>query len=222
MNNHLIIVAGGTGSRMGAELPKQFLEIQKKPILLHTLERFHSFDPHLQIVIVLHPDYADYWRDLAQTLQVTIPHTIVKGGKERFDSVRNGLLAITSDSGIVGIHDAVRPLVSLKTFETCYNAARIHGAAIPVTPVNDSLRYVDQDGNRIADRSRFRLVQTPQCFEISLLRKAFEQPYHPSFTDDASVVESLGVSLHLVEGNRENFKITTPEDLRLADVLLNF
>lgn len=222
MDNHLIIVAGGTGSRMGAELPKQFLEIQNKPILLHTLERFHSFDPHLHIVIVLHPDYADYWRDLAKTLGVSIPHTIVKGGKERFDSVRNGLSAIDSAEGIVGIHDAVRPLVARQTFETCYNSARMHGSAIPVVAINDSIRYVEHGKNQIADRSKFRLVQTPQCFELSLLRKAFEQPYHPSFTDDASVVESLGVSLHLVEGNRENIKITTPEDLRLADVLLNF
>ena len=222
MNNHLIIVAGGTGTRMGSELPKQFLEIQKKPILLHTLERFHSFDPKLQIVIVLHPDYADYWKDLVNELGVTIPHTIVKGGQTRFDSVRNGLLSITSEDGVVGIHDAVRPLVSVKTFETCFNDARIYGNAIPVVPINDSIRYVDEGKNQIADRSKFRLVQTPQCFELSLLRKAFEQPYHPSFTDDASVIESLGVSLHLVEGNRENIKITTPEDLRLASILLNF
>lgn len=222
MHNHLIIVAGGTGSRMGAELPKQFLEIQGKPILAHTLERVHSFNPELNIILVLHPDYVDYWMDLARTIGLNVPHQVVKGGKERFDSVKLGLQAISEATGVVGIHDAVRPLVSKKTFETCFNNARINGTAIPVVSVNDSLRELHNNESRIADRSKFRLVQTPQCFEISLLRKAFKADYHPSFTDDASVVESLGVRLHLVEGNRENIKITTPEDLRLADVFLTF
>lgn len=222
MRNHLIIVAGGTGSRMGAELPKQFLEIQGKPILAHTLERMHAFDPKLNIIIVLHPEFVDYWIDLTQTLGLTVPHQVVKGGKERFDSVKQGIQAISDETGVVGIHDAVRPLVSKKTFETCFNNARMNGTAIPVVTVNDSLRELHNGESSIADRSNFRLVQTPQCFEISLLRKAFKADYHPSFTDDASVVESLGARLHLVEGNRENIKITTPEDLRLANVYLTF
>lgn len=216
MTNHLIIVAGGTGSRMGGDLPKQFLEIHHKPILVHTLERFHAFDPSLNIKVVLHPDFVDYWVDLTRTLNVSVPHQIIAGGKERFHSVKNGIDAITENSGIVGIHDAVRPLVSKHTFETSYSQARINGNAIPVVPVNDSLRLLENGQNQIADRSKFRLVQTPQCFELQLLREAFNQAYHPSFTDDASVVEALGVRLHLVEGNRENIKITTPEDLRMA------
>lgn len=216
MTNHLIIVAGGTGSRMGGDLPKQFLEINHKPILVHTLERFHAFDPSLNIIVVLHPDFVDYWVDLTRTLDFSVPHQIIKGGKERFHSVKNGLDAIQNKTGIVGIHDAVRPLVSKHTFETSYSQARINGNAIPVVPVTDSLRLLENGQNQIADRSKFRLVQTPQCFELQLLREAFNQAYHPSFTDDASVVESLGVRLHLVEGNRENIKITTPEDLRMA------
>lgn len=216
MENHLIIVAGGTGSRMGGELPKQFLEINHKPILIHTLERFHAFDPRLNIIVVLHPNYVDYWIDLTRTLNLSVPHQVVAGGEERFHSVKNGIAAITSDSGIVGIHDAVRPLVSKKTFETSYSEARINGTAIPVMPINDSLRLLENGQSHIADRSKFRLVQTPQCFELQLLRQAFNQAYHPIFTDDASVVESLGVHLHLVEGNRENIKITTPEDLQMA------
>lgn len=222
MKNHLIIVAGGTGSRMGMELPKQFLEINGKPILAHTLERFHHFDSALNIIVVLHPDFVEYWNDLVQTLGIKVPHEVVKGGKERFDSVKQGLKAISDETGVVGIHDAVRPLVSFKTFETCFNNARINGTAIPVVTVNDSLRELHNGDSKIADRSKFRLVQTPQCFEISLLREAFKADYHPSFTDDASVVESLGVRLHLVEGNRENIKITTPEDLLLAKAYLTF
>ena len=216
MTDHLIIVAGGTGSRMGTDLPKQFLEINHKPILVHTLERFYSFDSSLNIIVVLHPDFVDYWIDLKRTLQLNIPHQVVAGGKERFFSVQNGLSAIQAETGVVGIHDAVRPLVSKKTFETSYHQARINGNAIPVLPLNDSLRTVEDGQNKIADRSKFRLVQTPQCFEISQLRKAFQQAYHPMFTDDASVVEALGVHLNLVEGNRENIKITTPEDLQMA------
>lgn len=222
MKNHLIIVAGGTGSRMGMDLPKQFLEINGKPILAHTLERFYQFDSTLNMIVVLHPDFVEYWNDLVQTLGIKVPHQVVKGGKERFDSVKQGLKAISDETGVVGIHDAVRPLVSFKTFETCFNNARINGTAIPVVTVNDSLRELHNSDSKIADRSKFRLVQTPQCFEISLLREAFKADYHPSFTDDASVVESLGVRLHLVEGNRENIKITTPEDLLLAKAYLTF
>lgn len=220
MEKHLIIVAGGIGSRMGNDLPKQFIELNHKPILIHTLERFHAFDPSLNIIVVLHPNYVDYWVDLTRTLNLNVPHQVVAGGEERFHSVKNGLAAIAVNSGIVGIHDAVRPLVSKKTFETSYNEARINGTAVPVLPINDSLRLVDHGQSQIADRSKFRLVQTPQCFELQLLRQAFNQAYHPSFTDDASVVESLGVRLHLVEGNRENIKITTPEDLRMAKAFL--
>jgi 2-C-methyl-D-erythritol 4-phosphate cytidylyltransferase len=222
MQDHLIIVAGGSGKRMGTELPKQFLELNGKPILVHTIERFHNFNNQLNIIVVMNEEYIDYWGDLCRTIGLSIPHQVVKGGKERFFSVLHGLNKIPDSEGIVGVHDAVRPLVSKRTFVTCYESARINGTAVPVLPVNDSLRFVADGKNEIADRSKFRLVQTPQCFEISLLKKAFQQGYNPSFTDDASVVEFLGVAINLVEGNRENIKITTPEDLRFCSANLTF
>ena len=207
---------------MGTELPKQFLELNGKPILVHTIERFHNFNNQLNIIVVMNEEYIDYWGDLCRTIGLSIPHQVVKGGKERFFSVLHGLNKIPDSEGIVGVHDAVRPLVSKRTFVTCYESARINGTAVPVLPVNDSLRFVADGKNEIVDRSKFRLVQTPQCFEISLLKKAFQQGYNPSFTDDASVVESLGVAINLVEGNRENIKITTPEDLRICSANLTF
>lgn len=222
MKNHLIIVAGGVGSRMGTQTPKQFLELQGKPILAHTLERFYSSLPDLQIKVVMHNDYLDYWQELIRLIALDVPHSLVGGGSERFHSVLAGLNSISSNSGVVGIHDAVRPLISKQVIETCYDSARINGTAVPVLSVQDSLRLVENGKSETVDRSRFRLVQTPQCFEISLLKKAYSQGYHPRFTDDASVVESLGVELNLVEGNRENFKITTPEDLRMANMILAF
>jgi len=222
MQDYLIIVAGGSGKRMGTDLPKQFLELNGKPILVHTIERFHDFNNQLNIIVVMNEEYIDYWGDLCRTIGLSIPHQVVKGGKERFFSVLHGLNKIPDSKGIVGVHDAVRPLVSKSTFVTCYESARINGTAVPVMPVNDSLRFVADGKNEIADRSKFRLVQTPQCFEISLLKKAFQQGYNPSFTDDASVVESLGVAINLVEGNRENIKITTLEDLRFCSANLTF
>lgn len=222
MNNSLIIVAGGKGSRMGTDLPKQFLELNGKPLLFETMRRFYEWNPNLEIILVMHKDYIQYWVELGRTLNFTIPHEMVIGGEERFHSVKAGLEKIKTTTGIVGVHDAARPLVSKKVIETSFNSARINGTAVPVLPIQDSIRLVENGKSETADRSRFRLVQTPQCFEISLLKKAYEQGYHPRFTDDASVVESLGVQLHLVEGNRENFKITTPEDLRLANVMLAF
>lgn len=220
MKNYVIIVAAGRGSRMKADLPKQFLDLNGKPILLHTMEKFHRYDPFMEIILVLHPDYAQFWSDLARTLDVKIPHRIVHGGEERFFSVKNAIESIADENAIVGIHDAVRPLVSLRTIETAYNTARAHSNAVPVILLNDSIRVVSEGKSRIADRNAFRIVQTPQCFELSLLRDAFGQTYQPSFTDDASVVEAFGETIHLVEGNRENIKITTAEDLRMAAAML--
>lgn len=220
MKDHVIIVAAGKGSRMQSALPKQFMELAGKPILLHTLEKFHKFNPNLRIIVVMHPDFIPFWTDLARTLNVVIPHQVVAGGEERFHSVRNGLFSISDNDGIVGIHDAVRPLVSLKTLELAYAKAREHCSAIPVLPLSDSLREIKNDKSHIVDRAQFRLVQTPQCFEISELKTAFELDYRHSFTDDASVWEASGREVYLFEGNRENFKITTPEDLHLAEALL--
>lgn len=220
MKDYVIIVAAGSGSRMKAALPKQFLELNGKTILQHTIEKFHQYDPLLGIIVVLNAEYVQFWKDLIRTISFVVPHDIVHGGAERFYSVKNAVDFIREENGIVGIHDAVRPLVSMRTIDACYNTARNKSNAVPVIRISDSIRMLNESGSAIADRNQYRIVQTPQCFEISLLRKAFDQQFEPSFTDDASVVESFGEKINLVEGNRENLKITTMEDLRMAEVLL--
>ncbi len=220
MTDYAIIVAAGSGTRMKAAQPKQFLELNGKPILLHTMEKFYQFDPLLEIILVLNPEYVQFWNELTLMLGVTISHRIVAGGSERFYSVKNAINSIQEDRGIVGIHDAVRPLVSFRTLEVCYNTARSRSSAVPVIQVADSIRMVEEGKSTPLDRSKYRIIQTPQCFELSMLRNAYRQEFHPSFTDDASVVEASGEDIHLVEGNRENIKITTVEDLRMAKALI--
>jgi 2-C-methyl-D-erythritol 4-phosphate cytidylyltransferase len=221
MKDYIIIVAAGSGSRMKSAIPKQFLELRGKPLLQHTLEKFHRYNPQMEIILVLNDDYIAFWQDLLRTLQIDVPHRVVAGGTQRFYSVKNAIDSIQDENGIVGIHDAVRPLVSLKTIETCYHVARAKQSAIPVIALHDSIRMVEGEQSQIADRNKFRIVQTPQCFELSLLRKGFDQQYQETFTDDASVMEHWGMQVHLVEGNRENIKITTTEDLRMAEALLS-
>lgn len=220
--DYVIIVAGGRGSRMGSEVPKQFLEIGGKPVLMRTIERFHAYDEHLNIIVVLPKDQKEYWQRLCQTHHFAIPHTLVDGGSTRFESSSNGLGAIPDDAdGVVAIHDGVRPFVSTEVIARCFDKAREDYAAIPVLPVTDTLRYIDADGGgKNVLRSDYRIVQTPQVFDISLAKQAFRQPYKDSFTDDASVVESLGCQVCMVEGNRENIKITTPFDLKIAETLI--
>jgi 2-C-methyl-D-erythritol 4-phosphate cytidylyltransferase len=219
--DYIIIVAGGKGLRMGTDLPKQFMPIGGKPVLMHTLERFHNYDPQLQIILVLPRDHQLFWRELCEKHHFTVPHQIADGGKTRFESSKNGLAMIPADAeGLVGIHDGVRPFVSAEVIARCYDAAREDYAAIPVMPVTDTLRYVDRGQGSNVMRDHFRTVQTPQVFDIALARKAFDQPDRPTFTDDASVVESLGCQVTMVEGNRENIKLTTPFDLKLAELLL--
>jgi 2-C-methyl-D-erythritol 4-phosphate cytidylyltransferase len=221
MNRYAIIVAAGSGARMGAPVPKQFLEIGGKPILMHTLNRFLEFDSTIRILVVLHPDYVARWRALCEQHGFAASHEIVLGGSERFYSVQKAVQTITDqDESIIGIHDAVRPMVSVATLENCYSIAREKGNAVPAIAVNDSMRVVDAAGNHSIDRSSLRIIQTPQCFNLMLLRKAFLQDYKPEFTDDASVVEALGERVELVEGNRENIKITTPEDLQWLSLML--
>jgi 2-C-methyl-D-erythritol 4-phosphate cytidylyltransferase len=221
MKDYVIIVAAGSGTRMKSAQPKQFLELGGKPILVHTIEKFHWFDPLLEIIVVLNNEYVQFWQDLSLTLGLTVPHRLVAGGSERFYSVKNAVDSIQEENGIVGIHDAVRPLVSLRTIESCYHVARSRSTAVPVIPVADSIRIVEGGHSTPVDRNKFRIIQTPQCFELSILRKAYRQEYHPAFTDDASVVEASGEVIHLVEGNRENIKITTTEDLRMAEALIS-
>lgn len=216
--DYVIIVAGGKGLRMGSDIPKQFLPINGKPILMHTIERFRAYSDQLQIILVLPHEQQEYWRELCQLYHFTVEHVVVDGGETRFHSSQNGLAAIpqTAD-GVVGIHDGVRPFVSVEVIDRCYETAREEYACIPVLPVTDTLRFINDAGQgRNVLRSDYRIVQTPQTFDIGLLRRAFNQPYQESFTDDASVVESLGCSVTMVEGNRENIKVTTPFDLTIA------
>lgn len=219
--NYMIIVAGGRGTRMGSDIPKQFLCVGGKPVLMLTLERFHAYDPSMELIVVLPKDQHDYWHSLCERYAFTIAHRIADGGETRFESSKNGLALIPDDAdGLVGFHDGVRPFVSDATIRRCFETAEEEYTAIPVMPVTSTLRVVDpRGGGFTVDRSRYREVQTPQVFDIKLARQAFSQPYRPQFTDDASVVESLGCRVTTVEGNKENIKLTTPFDLKVAEVL---
>lgn len=220
MKRYAIIVAGGRGTRMGSELPKQFLRLAGKPILAHTLDNFYRFDPTIELVVVLPASQQAYWKALCQEFHIDIPHRIASGGETRFHSVHNGL-ALLPDEGLVAIHDGVRPLVAHTVIERCFAAAQQYGGAIPALPLTDSLRQLGPDGSSLAvDRSRFVTVQTPQTFRCREIKEAYDQPYRETFTDDASVYEAAGYAPRLVEGNRENLKITLPIDLALAEILL--
>ena len=279
--DYIIIVAGGKGLRMGGDIPKQFIPIAGKPVLMRTIERFREYSPDLQIILVLPKAQQDYWHQLCEEYHFPYPqpagsnlpplrgiegvsYQIADGGETRFHSVQNGLRLIPDDEqGIVGVHDGVRPFVSVEVIKRCYDAARTAKAVIPVVPVVETLRKIKDDSTSPLEglgevggynvlRSDYRLVQTPQTFDIQLLKAANQQPYTEQFTDDASVVESylkaypqplpkgkgdgtspqspsstpfregLGVgSITMVEGNRENIKLTTPFDLRIAEVLVN-
>lgn len=214
-----LIVAGGSGSRMCHDVPKQFLVIAGKPLLMHTLESFLAFDPQMEIIVVLPEGKTEHWKKLCQVHQCTIAHHVTCGGMERFFSVRNGLNLISGE-GIVFIHDGVRPLVSRETLLRCFDTALQYGNALPVVSVSESVRYIDQESSQSLDRSKVMLVQTPQTFLVSLIKDAYQQPYDQQFTDDASVLEKFGHKIHLTGGNRENIKITWPSDLPWAEALL--
>lgn len=216
MKKAVVIVAGGSGTRMGSEIPKQFLLLKGKPILVHTIERFYSYCNDIQIVVVLPTGQIERWRQLCNEYNFTISHTITQGGDTRYQSVKNGL-ALVADDAIVGIHDGVRPLVSTAVIEKCYAEAATGKAVIPAIAAIDSLRMVTANGSMAIDRSAIRLVQTPQVFLKSMIADAYNQPYSPLFTDDASVVEACGQPITLVDGNVENIKITNPIDLTIAD-----
>jgi len=215
----VVIVAGGSGNRMGTEIPKQFLELCGKPVLMHTLQVFHDFDPESCLILVLPAAQQEFWADLCLKHQFSLAHQVVSGGETRFHSVKNGL-SLIDEEGIVFIHDGVRPLVSTATLSRCLETAEKSGNAIPVLPVNESLRKLDGEQNISVDRSLFFSVQTPQTFRNQQILKAFNQDFDPAFTDDASVAEKAGFSINMVEGNRENIKITTPADLIIAEAFL--
>lgn len=219
-NKSVIIVAGGSGLRMGSDIPKQFLPLRGLPVLMHTVRTFNAFDPDMQIVIVLAKSQHGRWRELCRQHSFTIPHILAEGGETRFHSVRNGLSCLGRE-GLIGVHDGVRPFVSSDVIRRCYEAAAEHGAAIPVVPVNETVRRLSPDGTSVTvDRSAYRLVQTPQVFDARLLHEAYSVACSSAFTDDASVVEASGHGIFLVEGNRENIKLTTPFDLLVAEALL--
>lgn len=220
MNKSALIVAGGKGLRMGTELPKQFLPVGGKPVLMRTLEAFYAYDAEIQIILVLPYSQQEYWKQLCREYHFSIPHILADGGETRFHSVRNGL-AMVKTPGLVGVHDGVRPFVSQEVIARCFDLAVVQKAVIPVIDVVETVRHLEGENSATVNRDDYKLVQTPQVFDAELLKQAYEQPYTSHFTDDASVVEALGVHVFLTPGNRENIKITTPFDLKIATVLLD-
>lgn len=219
MMEYVLIVAGGKGLRMGADIPKQFLPVGGKPVLMRTLEAFYAYNQDMRIILVLPHGQQDYWKRLCGEYRFDIPHSITDGGETRFHSVRNGL-ALVDEPGLVGVHDGVRPFVSQEVIARCYALAATELAVVPVVKVVETVRRLTDAGSITVNRDEYRLVQTPQVFDGEVLKQAYSQPYTSAFTDDASVVEAWGVPVTLTEGNRENIKITTPFDLKVAAALL--
>ncbi|MCU0397875.1 MAG: 2-C-methyl-D-erythritol 4-phosphate cytidylyltransferase [Cyclobacteriaceae bacterium] len=219
-NEYALIVAGGKGTRIKSVLPKQFLELDGLPILMHTINAFYRYSPSITIVLVLPEDDFSTWKNLCQKHEFRRPLTLQKGGESRFQSVRNGLDLIETD-GLVAIHDGVRPLVSEDIIGASFRLAAVHGSAVAAVRLKESIRMTDQDNTKSMDRSRFRLIQTPQTFRVSLIKQAYQIKEDPSLTDDASVAERSGHIISLFEGSYENIKITTPEDLIVAEALMN-
>jgi 2-C-methyl-D-erythritol 4-phosphate cytidylyltransferase len=215
----VVIVAGGTGSRMNNELPKQLIEINGKPIIVYSIEKFQHFNKDIQVIISLHKDYFDLFEKIKSRFNLKNIQ-VVQGGDTRYQSVKNALAVLNPNTTIVGVHDAARPLVSLQTIQKTFTAAEQHGAAIPVIDMNESLREVNGGESKSVDRTKFKVVQTPQCFKKDILLKAYDMPYSPLFTDDASMIEKIGCQIFITEGNKENIKITYPQDLIVAQTLL--
>ena len=218
MKKYIIIVAGGKGLRMGGDIPKQFLPVCGKPVLMRTLEAFHAYDASMRLILVLPVSQQAYWKQLCEEYQFELVHEIANGGDTRFHSVKNGL-ALVEEDGLVGVHDGVRPFVSQEVISRCYEEAASLKAVIPVIGVVETVRHLTEEGSETVPRDQYKLVQTPQVFDVTLLHRAYQQEYTDLFTDDASVVEALGEKVYLVEGNRENIKLTTPFDLKLAELL---
>ena len=221
MKEYVIIVAGGSGSRMKSDIPKQFIAVNGLPILMHTLQAFQKYSRALTIILVLPESQFSFWNNLCTQYQFHNSYQLVAGGETRFHSVQNGLNHIQDANALVAVHDGVRPVITTHTIQHGFQMAKENGTAITSMPVKDSLRFIDTDGqNKSVDRSAYRLIQTPQTFRIDWMRTAFSRPYQTLFTDCASVLESAGYPIHLIEGSYENIKITTPEDLQWAKVFL--
>lgn len=214
----MIVVAGGSGLRMGADLPKQFLELNGKPILMHTLENLHKLDSTMQLVLVLPESQFGYWEELKSKHRFSLEHNLASGGATRFLSVRSGLrLAVGS---LIGVHDGVRPFLSKSCFESCFESAKLYGAAVPVIPIVQSLRRVKSDKNEAVNRDDFKAVQTPQCFRWKVILEAYQNASSSDYSDDATVVEAYGNAITLVDGDLYNIKITTPFDLQMAELII--
>ena len=215
-----IIVGGGSGSRMGSDLPKQFMLLKGHPILMHTIEAFYNSDLKPEIIVVLNVDFHQYWEQLCEEYKFSIPHILIKGGHHRFHSVKNGLKAVKG-AAIVAIHDAVRPLVSTELIKTSYQQAEQLGNAVTAVKSRDSVRQLKGAVTLHLNRDDIYAIQTPQTFKSDILNKAYKQDYRNEFKDDASVVERSGVAIHLMEGDHKNLKITFPEDILLAELYLD-
>lgn len=214
--NHVIIVAGGTGSRMRSDIPKQFLNIGKSPIIVLSIQQFFLFDPKINVVIAVHKDFQSHLNSIIKKYFPNKQMTVVIGGETRFHSVKNALAAIDQTTGVIGIHDAARPFVSVDVIKNCYATAAKKGNAIPTITLSESVRKISADKNKAVNRNDYKVIQTPQCFKAGLIKKAFQKKYNSKFTDDATVLEATGEKINLVDGNFENIKITNPNDLIIA------
>jgi 2-C-methyl-D-erythritol 4-phosphate cytidylyltransferase len=217
MKKSVIITAGGLGKRMGSDLPKQFLVLGGKPVLIHTLELFFKYDPKIEIILTLPNDWRGYWETVIDKYFCRVPHIVVNGGKERYHSIQNALNRCSGS--FIAVHDGVRPFVSFETLDRCFSALNQHEAVVPVLKLKESLRQTNETLTNAVDRSNYRLVHTPQCFQAEILRKAYEQDYNARVTDDACLVEELGYKIQLVESNEENLKLTTPFDFLIAETI---
>jgi 2-C-methyl-D-erythritol 4-phosphate cytidylyltransferase len=219
MKKYAIIVAGGTGKRMGESLPKQFLKLGGTPILIHTLQAFQVADPEIELILTLPQEEIQFWDELNIWHQNYLEHKVVAGGETRFHSVKNALEHV--EEGLVAVHDGVRPFISADIINRSFEKAQENKAVVTAVLMKDSVRQLDEQGNsKNLDRSSLRMIQTPQTFDVKLLKSAYDTPFNSSFTDDASVVESNGHNITLIEGDYQNIKITTPEDLIIAEALL--
>jgi 2-C-methyl-D-erythritol 4-phosphate cytidylyltransferase len=218
MQKSVIITAGGIGKRMGSELPKQFLVLGGKPVLVHTLELFFKYDPNIEIILTLPNEWRGYWETVIDKYYCRVPHIVVNGGEERYHSIQNALKQCSGS--FIAVHDGVRPFVSFETLERCFSALNQHEAVVPVLRLKESIRQTSENSTNAVDRSNYRLVHTPQCFRAEVLHKAYEQSYHDKVTDDACLVEEIGYTIHLVESNEENIKLTTPFDFLIAETII--
>lgn len=218
MQKSVIITAGGIGKRMGSELPKQFLVLGGKPVLVHTLELFFKYDPTIEIILTLPNEWRGYWETVIDKYYCRVPHIVVNGGEERYHSIQNALKRCSGN--LIAVHDGVRPFVSFETLDRCFSALNQYGAVVPVLKLKESIRQTNENTSNAVNRSNYRLVHTPQCFHTAVLRQAYQQAYHDKVTDDACLVEELGYTIHLVESNEENIKLTTPFDFLIAETII--